>query len=407
MTNVQKIKKDFPIFGNNPGLVYLDSAATSLKPQSVIDKLEEYYSSYSANIYRGIYKISEKATEEYEKSRSVVADFIDAGSAKEVVFVKNATEGANLVSYGFGRRIISRGDEVAITITEHHSNFVPWQRLVREQGGVLRILDIDEKGCLRTNLKKIINGKTKIFSFTAVSNVLGIKNPVGRIIRQVKEINPDTITVVDLAQAVPHHKVSVKKLGADFVFFSSHKMLGPTGLGVLWGRSKLLKKMEPFCLGGEMVDEVNVNDATFKHPPYRFEAGTFPIGEVIAFKESVFYINKIGIDNIEKHEKKLAHYAIQKLTDVFSKKITILGPLQDNRKSGIVSFIIDGCHPHDLSSILNEKSICVRAGYHCAMPLHARLKMMSSLRLSFYFYNEYKDVDRLVEGLVQAVKILR
>ncbi|MCX7881390.1 MAG: SufS family cysteine desulfurase [Patescibacteria group bacterium] len=409
---LNNLKNDFPIFKNYPDLVYLDSTAMSLKPKVVLEKLVEYYSRYSANIYRGVYKISEKATEEYEKTRQVVADFINA-EKNEVVFTRNTTESINLVAYSLGRKIIDEGDEIVTTVMEHHSNFVPWQILALETGAIFKIIDIKDDGSLNLNfqsgnldLDEVITKKTKILALTYTSNVLGTINPLKEIIEKAKKINPKIIIVVDAAQSAPHLKIDVKDLRGDFVAFSSHKMLGPTGVGVLWGRKELLEEMYPFLYGGEMISEVYLEKTIFKNPPHKFEAGTPSIGEVIAFKEAIKYLKSTGIDKIRQHEKELTLYCLKILKDEFGEKIKIFGPKNIEARAGIIAFTFDNFHPHDIASILDDQSIAVRAGHHCAMPLHNRLKVNATVRASFYIYNNESDVEKLVLGLKKVEKTL-
>lgn len=424
------IKSDFPIFKNNPSLVYLDSTATSLKPQGVIDKLTDYYTQYSANIFRGVYQISEKATEEYEKTRGVIASFINA-KKEEVIFTRNATESINLIAYSLGRKIIEKNDEIITTIMEHHANFVPWQVLAQETGAIFKIIDIDNDGYLKffysqsndnkkdkktkiktvktklESLEKIINKKTKIFALTYVSNVLGTINPIKEVAKKAKKINPKIIIILDAAQAVPHMKVDVNDLGVDFIAFSSHKMLGPTGVGVLWGRGDILDEMFPFLYGGEMISEVYPEKTIFKNIPYKFEAGTPSIAEVIALKEAVFYLKKIGMDKIREHEKKITELGIKRLKEEFGEKIKIFGPKKTEDRGGIISFVFNKYHSHDVSSILDSENIAVRAGRHCAMPLHQRLGVNSTVRASFYIYNNESDIEKLINGLKKVEKILK
>jgi len=424
------IKKQFPIFNKEPNLVYLDSTATSLKPKIVIDKIREYYEEYSANVFRGIYPMSEKATEEFEETRNVVSRFINAGSPNEIVFTRNATESLNLLAYSLGRKIIESGDEIVTTIMEHHSNFVPWQVLSSEVGAIFKVIDINEEGYLNiyekndkiqmSNVKSITNNKfqnlkleniitkkTKILALTYVSNVLGTINPVKEIIRLAKNINPKIFIIVDAAQAVPHLKIDVQDLGADFIVFSSHKMLGPTGVGVLWGKEDILKEMYPFMYGGDMINEVYIDRSTYKEPPHKFEAGTPAIGEIIALKEAINFLNEIGMKNIKEHEKKLTKMAIDRLVNTFGQAIQIYGPKNIEDRCGIISFNFGKFHPHDISQILADNGICVRAGHHCAMPLHTRLKVPATVRASFYLYNDEEDVEKLIEGLKKVEKILK
>lgn len=401
------IKSYFPIYKNNPKLIYLDSTATSLKPQIVIDKIVEYYSQYSANVKRGIYEIAEKATFEYENARKIVADFINAKS-DEIIFTRGTTESLNLLAYSLGRQIIGKNDEVLTTIMEHHSNFVPWQQLCLENEAVFKILDIDEKGNLIADfntLSKFVNKKTRIATLTYVSNMLGTINPVKRIIKDLKKINKEIIVILDCAQAVPHMKVDVSDLGCDFIVFSGHKMLGPTGIGVLWGKKNLLEMTYPFQFGGEMINEVKIEKSTFAQVPEKFEAGTPPIAQAIGLGEAIKFIEKIGINKIDEQEKKLTEYSVKYLTEVFRNDIDIYGPKDINNRGGIISFNIKNIHPHDLASILNEDNIAVRAGHHCAMPLHTRLGISSSCRVSLYIYNTKEDIDNLIKSLKRAEKL--
>lgn len=403
------IKKDFPIFQHKPDLVYLDSTATSLKPRSVIDKLRSYYEEYSANIHRGIYKIAEQATAEYEQTREITASFIGAARPEEIVFTRNATEALNMVAYSHGRQIVQKGDEIITTIMEHHSNFVPWQQLAFENGADFKVLHVTEEGRLDLDLARIdavLNRRTKIVALTYVSNVLGVINSIKEIIAAIKKVNKDIIVVIDAAQAVPHIRLNVQELGCDFLAFSSHKMLGPTGVGVLWGKYHLLQEMFPFQYGGEMIAEVAIEKTTFKNPPHKFEAGTPHIAGVIALKEAITYLKGIGMDAIHQHEQELAAYAIKALTQAYPKEVHIIGPGSAESRAGIVTFTFGTFHPHDIAQILDESSIAVRAGHHCTMPLHKALGIPASTRASFYIYNEKSDVDKLVEGLGNVVRVL-
>jgi len=419
MLNTQDIKKDFKIFDNNPSLVYLDSGATSLKPKSVVSKIVEYYENYPANIHRGIYKISEKATEEFEETRRVVAKFINARDEAEVIFTRNTTEAINLVTYSLGRKIIEEGDEIVTSIMEHHSNFIPWQVLSLELGATFKVIDINNNGQLKIqnsnvkttskNLKmeNVITKRTKILALTYVSNMLGTINPLKEIIQVAKKINPHIIIVIDVAQAVPHMKVDVQDLGCDFVAFSAHKMLGPAGVGVLWGKKELLDEMFPFQMGGGMISEVKVNQTIFAESPIKFEAGTPSIADVIAFKEAIKYLKNIGLEQIREHEKELTSYALEKLQGEFKNNIQIYGPQDINNRGGIIAFNFGKYHPHDIAQILDEIDVCVRAGHHCTMPLHNRLGINASVRASFYIYNDKRDVDRFIDGLKNVENILR
>ncbi len=401
MNTVNRFKKDFPIFTHSPNLVYLDSTATSLKPQLVVDALREYYEQFSANIYRGIYDISEKATEKYEKTRSEIARFINAESGDEVVFTRNTTESLNLIMYAFGKDLVSSGDAVAVTITEHHSNFVPWQELAKEKGARFTVIDCDQSGNL-INIATAITKKTKILALTYVSNVLGTVNPVRSIIAQARKINPDIIIIVDSAQAVAHMPVDVRALGCDFLAFSSHKMFGPTGVGILWAKKSHLKRMRPFLFGGEMIETVHVEQTRFKLAPHKFEAGTPHIAGVIALESAVSYLQSVGWDRLIQHESTLISYAYDRL-NIKIPGIQILGPKK--HRSSIISFSLPSVHAHDIAQVLNEDHIAVRAGNHCAMPLHNRFGITATCRVSFSIYNTEEDVERLVRGLQRVIKI--
>ncbi|EKE15176.1 MAG: selenocysteine lyase, partial [uncultured bacterium] len=337
MIDVNKIKKDFPIFKNNPNLVYFDSAATSLKPQVVIDKIVEYYEKFSANIHRGIYALSERATEEYEKTRQFTADFIGAKDSSEIIFTRNTTESINLISYSLGRQIVKKTDEIVVTIMEHHSNFVPWQQLSKELNADFKVIDVNEEGCL-IDIGKTINKKTKILALSYVSNVLGTINPIKEIIKKAKRINPNIVIIIDAAQSVPYMKVNVSDLDCDFLAFSAHKMLGPTGVGVLWGKKELLDKMFPFNLGGGMIEKVSLKKTTFRETPYKFEAGTPHIAGVIAFYEAIKYLLNKEMKNIKNHEQKLAFYTIKRLKEEFDDNIKIYGQKLPDNRSGLISF---------------------------------------------------------------------
>lgn len=406
MLNVQKIKFNFPIYKKIPGLIYLDSGATSLKPQVVIDAMSAYYSEYSANIKRGIYTISEKATEEYEKARETVAKFIGA-ETNEVIFTRNTTESLNLVMYSLGTNVVGKDDEVVVSIMEHHSNFVPWQQLCLNTGATFKIINLDSDYHLSKdgNLPRgIITKRTKILALTHVSNVLGTVNPIKAIVEQAKKINPEIIVVVDGAQAVPHMKVDVREFGCDFYAFSGHKMLGPTGVGVLWGKKQLLDEMEPFLFGGEMIAEVKLESSTFAEVPEKFEAGTPAIAEVIGLSSAVRYLLSVGMQNIHEHVVRLAMLYKEKLTKALGDKITFYGPKMP--EAGILSFTIEGLHPHDIASILNENSIAVRAGHHCAMQLHTSLGLTGTSRISLHVYNSEDEIDLVVQQIKKAVQLL-
>lgn len=397
MIDAEQIKKDFPIFLQNPGLTYLDTTATSLKPQAVIKKLTDYYTNYSANIFRGVYDISEKATAEYEETRTVIKDFIQAGNEKEIIFTRNTTEAINLFVNGI-EHMVDAGDEIMTTVMEHHSNFVPWQQLCKRKNMKFTVLTTE----MVESLSLPVTKKTKILALTHTSNVLGTVNPVKKIIKEAKRINPDLIVLIDGAQAVPHTSIDVTDMGCDAFVFSSHKMLGPTGVGVLWVRQNLLEQLKPYQYGGEMIRKVTQSNTDFADLPHRFEAGTPHIAGVIALKEAVHYLKKIGLESIHTHEQSLAQYCHDELTNTFKDDIRIIGPKK--RESGIVAFTFPVLHAHDGAQLLNEDNIAVRAGHHCAMPLHEYLGVEASLRASFYIYNTKQDVDTLITSLKKALQ---
>ncbi len=413
MFNPKQVRDDFPIYYHRPDLVYLDSAATSLKPISVINKINEYYKKYSSNIHRGIYEIAEKATEEYEETRKIISLFIHANRPEEIIFTRGTTEGINLVASALGNEIVTEGDEIVTTILEHHSNFVPWQQLAFSAGADFKIIDINDNYELavldnkrKINLDGVITKKTKILALALVSNTLGTINPVKEIISAAKKNNPNIITVVDAAQAVPHIKVNVEDLGCDFLAFSSHKMLGPTGVGVLWGKHTLLDKMQPYQYGGDMIREVRIDKTVFNDLPYKFEAGTPNIADVIGLKEAVAYLQYYGLDAIREHEKKLVVFAMKKLREEFNEEITLYGPKEVEHRGGVLSFSFKDIHPHDIAQILDEDKIAIRAGHHCTMPLHAFLKVPATARASFYLYNDEEDIEKLVLSIKKAKKVL-
>ncbi len=407
MFDPKVIKKDFPQFArviNGKPIVYLDSTATSLKPQQVIDKENEYYTKYTANVFRGIYTTSEEATSEYEKARELTARFIGATTANEIVFTRNTSESINLVAYSLLLHTFAPGDRIVTTIMEHHSNFVPWQQLGSERGVIVDIWYTDATGLLDVAaLEKLVTNKTKIVAVTAASNVLGTINPIKEIVRTVKRLNPKCLVVVDAAQAVPHMPVNVVDWGADFVAFSSHKMLGPTGIGVLWGKLELLEEMKPFNYGGDMISEVHVDHTVFKSAPHKFEAGTPHIAGVIGFGAAIEYLTRLGMQNIRDHERELVAYAMKQFTRV--EGLAFLGPKDPDVRGGVFACTLKGVHPHDIAQLLNEDNICTRAGNHCAMPLHEHLGITSTARASLYVYTTKEDIDVLIEGLIKVKKV--
>lgn len=405
--DVKAIRNDFPIYKENPSLVYLDSTATTLKPQAMIDAVDRYYSEYSANVFRGIYELSEKATKEYEDARKTVAQFI-GGREDEVIFTRNTTESLNLIAYGLGRKVCTAGSEIVVSMAEHHSNFVPWQQLAAESGGTFKVLEVDENGVVPLFdpkiAKKIITKKTVLLALFHASNVLGSVNPIKEIIQTVKSINPHVIVVVDSAQAISSIPMRVTELGCDFMAFSGHKVLGPTGIGVLWGKRELLDSMFPFQYGGEMIREVTIQNTVFALPPHKFEAGTPHIAGAIGLAYALKYIQNIGVLNIKKHIQSCTKYALKCLQE--NPNIEIIGPKDPKLRIGIISFTHKRIHPHDLSQILADNNVCIRAGHHCAMPLHKALGVSASARASFHLYTTKKDIDMLIDGIAKAEKLL-
>lgn len=393
MLDTNKIKKDFPVIVNNPGIVYLDSGASSLKPKVVIDAMSDYYSNYGVNIHRGVYNISMKATNEYEDSRQVIADFLNC-TFDEVVFTRGASASLNLVASSYGTAVLKTDDEIIVSQLEHHSSLLPWQQLANKTGAKLVYVKLDDDGRITVdNFKKVLSEKTKIVSLTFVSNVLGYITPVKEITKLAHEVG--AIVSIDGAQSAPHLKVDVKDLDIDFYSISAHKMCGPTGIGVLYGKKELLDFMDPIEFGGDMNDEVNLYDAKFKEVPYKFETGTMPIAEVIGFKEAVKYLTNIGFENIHKHEVELATYAMEELKKL--EGVTIYNKSCD---TGVLAFNIDKVHSHDSVTGLAENNVCLRAGHHCAELAAKWLNIPASLRVTFYIYNDKKDVDEFIKTVI-------
>lgn len=404
MKNLKAIKSDFPLFKHHPDLVYLDSAATTLKPQTVIDAVTGYYERYSANVGRGLYEIAEEATGRLEETRGKVASFIGA-KQDEIVFVRGATEGINLLASTLST-FLEESDHIVVTEMEHHSNYLPWKRIADEHDAEFRTIPIGADGNIDpASLTTVIDADTAIVSFSAVSNVLGTKIPVASIVKTIKSISPDAAVVVDASQVVGHSKINVTELGADFVVFSGHKMFGPTGVGVVWGRKHLLDKLPPYQLGGGMVADACANTPEYKPAPFRFEAGTPDIAGVIGLGAAIDFITEIGIGNIEEHEATLTRGACEKLTETFGSDITIFGTPDPQLHAGLISFTLKGIHPHDLAQILGEKNICIRAGEHCASPIHLKLGLSATARVSFSIYNDEHDVDALVKEMKVAVSM--
>ncbi|MEK6913018.1 MAG: SufS family cysteine desulfurase [Nanoarchaeota archaeon] len=389
----KKLKKDFPIFKNNPGLIYLDNAATSQRPKQVIKAVTDFYEKENANAGRGVYTLAEKAMIVYNESRKVVAKFIGADS-NEIVFTRNATESLNLLSYTLLSIIPKGKNEILLTEMEHHSNLVPWQQMAKRSGMVLKFVKIKEDFTLDLeDAKRKITEKTAVFAFTAVSNVLGTVNPMKELTKIAKQ--KGALVIIDGAQAVSHIKVNVKDIGCDFFAFSSHKMLGPGGIGVLYGRKELLEKMRPFNFGGGMIKNVGFDSTEFANIPEKFEAGTQHIADAVGLAEAIKYLEKIGMKNVSEWEKKLTEYAYSKLSTIEGVKIYSF-----KNSSSIVSFTLEGVHGHDIAELLNRDKIAIRAGHQCAMPLMNVLGVKGGVcRISFSFYNTFEDVDKLIKSL--------
>ncbi|HZN14219.1 MAG TPA: SufS family cysteine desulfurase [Acidimicrobiales bacterium] len=401
--DVAAVKKDFPILDvevHGRRLVYLDSASSSQKPQAVLDVMNEVYETTYANVHRGVYAIAEEATARMEDARAKVARFVGAGAAREILFGKNVTEMINLVAYSWGRHNLREGDAVLLTMMEHHANVVPWLMLRDERGIELRWLDFDDDYQLDlTDLARMVEG-VKLVGVAAMSNVLGTLNPVRRIADAAHAAG--AVVLVDAAQYVPHNTTDVAALGADFVGFTGHKMLGPTGIGCLWGRAELLEAMPPFLGGGEMISDVRIDGFTPTELPWKFEAGTPPIAEIIGLGAAVDYLTDLGMDRVRAHERELTAYALRALPDRLGDELTLYGPASPDDRGGVISFSYKGIHPHDISQVLDERAVCVRAGHHCAKPLMRRLGVGATARASFYIYNDEADIDSLADALAHT-----
>ena len=389
------IRGDFPIFQQHPNLVYLDSAATTLKPQRMLDKLTEYYTEYSTNVHRSLYPLAEQATEEYERARKIVADFLNADVA-EIVFTKSATEAVNLVAYSYAKNFLGKGLAIVVTELEHHSNIVPWYLISTEKDLKLIWWPVERDGTLDLEVFDAILKRAKVglVAVTGMSNVAGTLPPIDEIIKKAHAAGAKIL--VDAAQLAAHGSIDVKALDVDFLVFSGHKIYGPTGVGVLFGKTELLSMMPPFEGGGEMIREVKKEEITFADPPYRFEAGTPPIAQAIGLGAALKYLQSLGIEDVQKQEHAVTAYALAQLSSVPG--LRILGPKE---RGPLVSFAVDGVHPHDLATLLGEEEIGVRAGHHCAMPLHTALKIQTSTRASFGVYTEKSDIDKLVGALLR------
>jgi cysteine desulfurase / selenocysteine lyase len=399
--DVTTVRKDFPIF--ETGIAYLDSANTSQRPRQVTGAMLEYFEKFNSNIHRAAYHIAEEATVRYEATREKVRELINASSTKEIIYTRGTTEGINLIAYSWGRKHVKKGDLIVLTIIDHHSNIVPWQILAAEKGATIEYVDIDERGELRQDqFRKLLERSPKLVAFGQVSNALGTINPAVEMVAAAKAAGATVL--VDGAQGAPHQGVDVRALGCDFYAFSGHKMLGPTGAGILYGRRELLEAMDPFMSGGDMIKTVRVEGTTYHDLPWKFEAGTQAIAEVIGLGAAVDYLTALGMDAVRAHEREITEYAYEALSDI--EGLTMYGP-PPSRRSGVVSFSLAGIHPHDLATIADRDQVCLRAGHHCAMPLMTRLGVAATARASFYVYTQKDEVDRLVGSIKEAQRIFK
>jgi len=404
MKNIQDIRQDFPILHQeiqgNP-LIYFDNAATSQKPRSVIDSLNTYYTGMNANVHRGIHTLAERSTQAFEDTRELVRHFLNAQSIEEVIYTKGTTESLNLVASSYGQIAVNEGDEVIISTMEHHSNIVPWQLLCERKKAILKVIPINDKGeLLFEEFEKLISERTKIVSVVHVSNTLGTINPIKKIIDTAHQFG--AITVIDGAQATPHVEIDVQDLDTDFYAFSGHKVYGPTGIGILYGKKKLLEQMPPYMGGGEMIKEVTFEKTTYNDLPYKFEAGTPNIGDAVALKNAIEFVLEIGRENIANHEQELLEYATQKLQEI--PNLRIIG--EANHKASVVSFVVDGVHSMDIGMMLDANGIAVRTGNHCTMPLMARFGIEGTVRASFAIYNTTEEIDRFISELQRIIQMM-
>ncbi|KKT36145.1 MAG: Cysteine desulfurase [Candidatus Collierbacteria bacterium GW2011_GWF2_44_15] len=426
MMNVEKIRNDFPILKRKikgKDLVYLDSGATSQKPESVIKAIDSYYRESNANIHRGVYELSVESTRMVDESRATIATFLGA-RFEEIIFVRNASEALNLVAYSWGRDNIQKGDAIIVSKLEHHSNLIPWQELCREKGAELRVIEVTESAELNLEngkieqledkglrvkvggLRDLIDDKVKLLAITGVSNVMGTITPLQEIIKEIRKQSLGVKVLVDGAQMVPHMSVDVKKLGADFLVFSGHKMLGPTGTGVLWGKKEVLEEMRPFLFGGDMINEVKLTGASWAGLPNKFEAGTPDIAGIVGLGAAVEYLKKIGMDNVRQHEKELLEYALKRFRELSDEGlVTVYGPENAEVRGGAIPFNVKGVHAHDTAQILDSFGIAVRSGQHCAGPLVTGFGVMAMARVTFYIYNTKTEIDYLIDKIREVPKV--
>jgi cysteine desulfurase/selenocysteine lyase len=404
--DAHKLRTDFPVFDelvNGKPVAFLDSAASAQKPRQVLDRMRDFYEHEYANVHRGVYRLAERATAAYEGARQTVAAFVNAPSPREVVFTRSATEGLNLVAYAWGLDNLGPGDVVVVSELDHHSNFVPWQYIAKRTGADFRVIETDAGGELHLDALDEIasSGRVKVVANNLVSNTLGTVNPAERLAAWAHE--QGAIMVVDAAQAAPHRAIDVQALDCDFLAFSSHKLCGPSGVGALWGRADLLAAMSPFNLGGHMIRQVAVEETTWGQLPYKFEAGTMPIAEAVGFGAAIDYLGAVGLDAVEQHEHELVSYALERLGEIPG--LVLYGPPPE-RRAGIVSFNLEGIHPHDISQILDMENVAIRGGHHCTQPLMRRLGVAATNRASFYLYTIPEEIDRLVDALHKVRKVL-
>lgn len=406
MININKIRNDFPILSkkiNGHQLVYLDNAATTHKPRSVINSLVDFYENYNSNVHRGVHTLSMEATDQFEEARQKISSFINSETPQSIIWTRNASESLNIISYSWGYKNISEGDEILLSPMEHHSNLIPWQELARAKGAKIKYLSLNEDGTLDlSNIDELMTLNTKLVSVVHVSNALGTINPVKQLCDKAHEVG--ALFVLDGAQSVPHMLVDVQELDCDFFVFSGHKMMGPTGIGVLYGKMEILEKMDPVFTGGEMVLEVTYEKASWADIPMKFEAGTPNIADSIALGAAVDYLQNIGMVNIHDYEKTITSYGLQKFQELESEGVTLFGPKSSDLKGAVFSFHIPNIHPHDLGTILDGLGIAVRTGHHCAMPLIRSLGVSATARASFYVYNTLDEVDMLIEGIKSAIR---
>ncbi len=400
--DIKKIRSEFPILNQkvwNKPFIYLDNASTTLKPTKVINKVQEYYSQYSANVHRAIYAFGEKATLQYENTRTLVKELINAKSEKNIIFTKGTTESINLVAYSWGRKFLKPGDEILISEMEHHSNNVPWQMCAKDTGAIIKYIPITANGELDlTEPDRYFTPKTKLLCLIHQSNVFGTINPIKQIIDYAKNVG--AVTLIDAAQSIPHTTIDVQDLGCDFLAFSGHKMIGPTGVGILYGKKELLDSMNPFLGGGEMIKEVSLNKVSFTDSPGKFEAGTPNIAQVIGFGEAINYLNVIGFDIIDEYVKELTEYTIDSLSSI--NDLIVYG--KTSFRNSVVSFNLSEVHPHDLAQSLDQEGIAIRAGHHCAQPIMTKLEVSSTARVSLYIYNTKSEIDLLVNALDKTIQ---